>query len=58
MMEFYRMCCGQGAGRGKHMFSHFKLVRKKVFEDKLALKGRKVLVGWKKKMSALLNLNV
>lgn len=49
MMEFYRMCCGQGAGRGKHMFSHFKLVRKKVFEDKLALKGRKVLVGWKKK---------
>lgn len=52
------MCCGQGAGKGKHMFSHFKLVGKKIFEEKLALKSRKVLVGWKKKMSALLNHNV
>lgn len=43
------MCCGQSAGRGKRMFSHFKLVGKKIFEDKLALKGRKVLVGREKK---------
>lgn len=57
-MEFYRMCCGQSAGRGKRMFSHFKLVGKKIFEDKLALKGRKVLVGREKKMSAPLNRSV
>lgn len=42
------MCCGQSAGRGKHMFSHFKLVGKKIFGINWHWKaGKSWLVGRK-----------
>lgn len=52
------MCCGQGAGRGKHMFSHFKLLGERGY---LSINwhseaGKFWLVG--KKKSAPLNHNV
>lgn len=56
-MEFYRMYCGQGAGRGKHMFSHFKLLGEKGILAQIGIRWQESL-GWlKKKKSALLNHN-